>query len=408
MSVNAASGVATFDDVVVTQASSAHTLQATAGGLTVVSLPFAITPAAANGAQSDVTSAAMTFLSNTPQAMTFTFRDTYGNVIPKAAVSLTSSLPGASFSPGSGTSGTDGTFMSNYRGPAGSATMSATVNGTAVSLGQSFTVTDACAPVSLNMPGSATGTFVRGDGCLVNGNPTVIRQFTMPSPGGATPPAAGAAFRVEAFFGASFEVRSNPAAQGIVFFTDSITTIEWLLFPGQFQFHIGAPFVGGTYSLASSLVPANTGDRVRTLLAPGVYTGQSLASGDSYDGTWYSDFFFFADDRPCTITLRSTAFDAVLIIINATTGDLVGFDQNSGGGTDAQIVRASCRSVGQPIAIGASSAFADEVGPYTLTVAVQGAAAVSSIVQPDAPVRPITSADIRNLMRRASASRRKP
>jgi hypothetical protein len=121
-------------------------------------------------------------------------------------------------------------------------------------------------------------------------------------------------------------------------------------------------------------VPANTGQVLRLLATAGTYTGQALATTDVYDGFVYSDYFLAYSTRPCTITVRSTAFDAFLLLGNATFGGLVAFDDNSGGGTDAQISRPSCTASGGPVIIGVTSLYEASLGPYTVTVTFDGAA----------------------------------
>jgi len=142
------------------------------------------------------------------------------------------------------------------------------------------------------------------------------------------------------------------------------------------------------------------------LIAGGTYTGQSLTNSDLFDGIWYTDLFFFADPRPCTITLNSTAFDAFLIIANAITGDPVSVDNNSGGGTDARVVRTSCLSIGQPIVINVTSVFEREVGPYTLTVTIDAEDAIEAGPAPSSvPLRLMRPSELQVLLRKAALAR---
>jgi hypothetical protein len=107
---------------------------------------------------------------------------------------------------------------------------------------------------------------------------------------------------------------------------------------------------------------------MRVLALPGTYTGQTLAPGDfvnSIDS--FTDSFAIFSTRPCTITVRSTAFDPYINLTSSFATN-IGFDDNSGGGTDAQITRTSCSSSGGAIRIDIASVISSQTGPYTLII----------------------------------------
>jgi hypothetical protein len=360
----ARNGVATIDDFIVTIASENHVVSATALGLTVVSLPFAVTAGPVNAERSTVApSADQSLLSNTPRPIVFTFADEYGNPIPRADLSVTSSLSGATLTPAGGQTTSAGTFQTTYRPPAsGSARFSAIVNGQSIALPMPLEVINACTPTAVTLPATMTGTLVREQGCLVGGSPFQFYRFTTATSGGLS-------INIESPFGAEFEVRADSSVPTVrLVAIDTTITRQWLLPEGAYEFRIGAFAGQGTYTVKATAAPANRGDTLRMLTLPGTYTGQTLAAGDflnSLDS--FTDSFAIFSARPCTITVRSTAFDPY-IQLTSQFGILIGFDDNSGGGTDAQITRSSCSSAGGAIRIDIASVISGQTGPYTLII----------------------------------------
>jgi hypothetical protein len=397
--VRASGGVATFADVVITEVRESHTLQATSRGLIVVSLPFAILPAGPNADESSFTVTGSELVSNTPYPVVFTFRDVFANSVANATVSLSSPTAGVTFTPATGVTNGDGQFTSTLRGPPGSVRIRATVAGTSIDLPPELSIADACTPAPFAVPGTASGTLTQGTGCIVSARPTAIREFSISTVGGMT-------LDVRPTFDATFEIRRDPERETITFISDDSSNVEWVLPVATYRLLVGASSGSGQYTLTATTGPGNTGDNAKVLVAGGTYTGQSLTNADLFDGIWYTDLFFFADPRPCTITLNSTAFDAFLIIANAITGDPVSVDNNSGGGTDARVVRTSCRSVGQPIVINVTSVFEREVGPYTLTVTIDAEDAIEAGPAPSSvPLRLTRPAELQLLLRKAALAR---
>jgi hypothetical protein len=107
------------------------------------------------------------------------------------------------------------------------------------------------------------------------------------------------------------------------------------------------------------------------LIAAGVYEGQTLAAGDNTtafgDGS-FSDFYYLFSTRPCTITLRSPAFDAYLGIVNPSTQAVVfesdDIDEST---TVARVSLSECHLAGLPLLIVANH-WPGPGGAYTLTV----------------------------------------
>jgi hypothetical protein len=71
-----------------------------------------------------------------------------------------------------------------------------------------------------------------------------------------------------------------------------------------------------------------------------------------------------SSQRTVTITMRSNAVDSYLIVWNRSSGAVVAFDDDSGGGLDAQLTHTF--PAGTYI-IGANTFDAGETGPYTLS-----------------------------------------
>lgn len=362
---SARSGVAFATDYVVKQASDNQVLVATARGLRVVSLPFRVSASAADGAMSAVaTNASESLLSNTAREVVFTFADRYGNRIPRAEVSVSSDVNGATFTPTGGKTGVDGTFRTSFRPPAiGTARFTATVNGLPISIAQPLTIGDACASSAAVVPGLISGRIVRGQGCTVGAIPMQFYQFTTITSGGFS-------MNFRPTFLMSAELRANPLEGNVPLVISDTSVIRQFLLPaGTYQLRIGAFSDDGPYTVTTTTTPANRGDTIRILALPGTYTGQTLAQGDflnSVDG--YTDAYAIFSTRPCTITARSTSFDTYLSLTNSF-GLPVGVDDNSGGGTDAQITRTSCTSNGGAIRIDVTTAFSGQGGPYTLIIA---------------------------------------
>lgn len=378
-SVAASDGVAKFDGLSMTLAGTNLQFVATSGLLSTTSATFAVTPGAADLPHSGVSPAPGNIAPNVTTALTFTFKDAYGNPIPSATVTVTSSLAAATFTPSSGTTSTSGTFATNFKSTVeGSATVTATVGGKALVFTPAFVVVDLCPPGPMAFPGTVNGTLGASTGCVVSGRASAVYRFT-------TATAVGAAFSVTSAFQPLFEVKKDAASENIAFTTQEPTaTEEWLLPAGTYLFRIGALASSGTFSVTGAVVPANTGcffdtEVFRSLIVSGTYSGQMLETGDCFfeDGSFFDAFFVFST-LPCTVTLRSPAFNAGLYVYASEQTGFTFVDgaDNVGVGADATVSLTSCSSGPNGLMFLTNSFTGGESGPYTLTFTLQGGASL--------------------------------
>lgn len=411
VTITADAGAARFTDLAITTAGDAVRLVTTAGSLTATSASFKVRPASPSGTRSSFLPDSIVFIPGVAAPLEFVFTDAFGNPIANQAVSITSSLSGTSLNPPSGVTGDDGVFTTSIVATtSGTSTLSATIGGSSLTLGGHLAATEFCAPPTLNIPGSISGAIPVAT-CDAVGRPAAVYRFTKSGGGGVrfnTVP-AGFTARVEV---KTSLVDQNVAIQPMV----AIPAAEWLLPDGTYLYRISSLSLtgSGSFSVTSTAIAANTGTTARFIVTPGTYTGQSLALSDREfgDGTMY-DYFILYSDRPCTITLRSTAFDASLWIDDAVEQVTIDNDENGGGGTDARISRSACNTNGNPIGILAnsfpSSNGTTPVGAYTLTIeygsaapALRSRAGEPPVVHPDTARRDLSEM----IRRRAMGTRR--
>jgi hypothetical protein len=160
----AIAGVATFSSLTISRAGSGYQITATVNGITSTpSNAFTVVAGAASAAQTSVALSATSITTNTNVTATFTFKDALGNPQVSKTVSLTASLAGATFTPSSGTTGSDGTFAATFRATTtGSATITATVDGTQLTISAPFTVIAPTPAPSITgvSPSSVTGSAI--------------------------------------------------------------------------------------------------------------------------------------------------------------------------------------------------------------------------------------------------------
>jgi hypothetical protein len=248
----------------------------------------------------------------------------------------------------------------------GNADFSAVVGGALIAFGPRFTAIEFCAPLTLSVPGSASGVLPTGV-CDVLGRPAAVHRFTKSATGGLAVVTTSA-------FRPRIEVKTGRGDDNIAFETPpGASTIEWLLPPGEFLYRIATQTVNGSYSVAAANVAGTSGTATRAIVASGTFGGQSLSANDRQfgDNTLY-DYYILFSNRPCTITMRSTAFDAFLWIDDAVDLFFIDGDDNSGGGNDARVEMATCNYQGNPIGIMANSNLGPGMtaafGQYALTV----------------------------------------
>jgi hypothetical protein len=370
VSVSTDRGVAFFKDLAITSVGDALRLQATSGSLTATTGPFRVRAAPVSSARSSFFPDSIIFIPGTPTPIEFSFTDAYGNPLAGQPASVTSSLTGTMLNPASGTTNEAGVFATTFTATTGGiAMLAATISGTSVTLGGHLAATEFCAPIQMSVPGSVSGTIPIAT-CDAVGRPAAVYRFSKSGGGGV------AFTAVPSGFTARVEVKTSLTEPSVAIQpTAGIPTAEWLLPDGSYLYRISALSVtaSGSYTITSSAISGTTGRTTRFLVAPGTYTGQALSLTDREygDGTMY-DYFVLYSNRRCTITMRSTAFDAVLEMDDAVAEQSFAFDNNSAGGTDARITLNSCSRNGNPVGILANSNLAGNgstaTGAYTLTV----------------------------------------
>ncbi|MGH6690797.1 MAG: beta strand repeat-containing protein, partial [Gammaproteobacteria bacterium] len=149
--VAAVAGVATFSTLSIDKVGTGYTLLAASAGLvTASSAAFAITPGPVSASQSTLTATPPTLTASngtSTATITVTARDALGNVIPGAPVSLAATGTGNTLSPAATTTSANGVATATLSATvAESKTISATVNGVAIT--QTATVTVAPAGAS--------------------------------------------------------------------------------------------------------------------------------------------------------------------------------------------------------------------------------------------------------------------
>lgn len=401
--VAAASGLATFSDLKVNSTATSVQLQASANGLTASSAAFDVTAGPPTLAQSTVSPAPGNIQPGELTAFTFTFKDVVGNPVANAAVSLSTNLAGATFTPSSGTTSATGSFSSTLRAPStGSASITATVNGTVIAFATPYVVVDMCPPAAMTFPGTVNGTLPTGP-CVGGGVPAAVFRFTTAANGGA-------GFTVTAAFAPLFEIRSDPPVDNVALTLAAGAAPEWLLPAGTFQARIRASTGGGAFSITGAVVPANTGQVLRHLAVAGTFAQNMEESDIAFGDGTFVDVFVINSLRPCTITMRASGLDAYLEIYDIITQDFLTFDDDGGGGTDAMVTRPACTNGGNPILIATEHLdplAAGAVVPYTLTIAFTGTAALRADERPSVSVyQRIPAASELGRRIRASASAR--
>jgi hypothetical protein len=218
------------------------------------------------------------------------------------------------------------------------------------------------------------------------------------------PAAGGAAFTVTSAFKPLYNVQANAGADAIAFTaTQTPVTQEWLLPAGTFLFRLGTLAGTGTFAVVGATVPANAGcfndtQVFRSIIVSGTYTGQTLATGDcAFDDGSFFDVFFVMSSLPCTLTLTSAAFNPGLYVEDPFTQDFIAGVDNVGVGNSAVVSLPACRNGSDALAILTNSFTGGESGPYTLTVALQGAGALragESVMAPRGPPHSISAGDV--------------
>jgi adhesin/invasin len=376
----------TFVTTVSATSASSATVTANVGGVSIeIPTPFVSITPTPTLAQSTLTFNTP-LAPNAPSVATFTIRNQLNNIIPAATVSLTSSLAGTSFNPATGTTNAAGVFTSTITPTsAGTGTITATVNGTALAFPISVTSPAVCTTSGTITVGTPlNGTVSANAGCLLNSHPASAFALTIPAGN-----ARMTALTVNGTGGfiPEMSLQAEPPVGTGTFFSNGTATsptVTYLLPQGTFRALVSSATGGpGSFSLASTdggVGPPGCAVLPRLLNITATYTGQKLedtgtpATSDCTvtddGGTYFEDFFAIFDTRPCTIKVSATHDTFIdLWQINGQNLEFVGGDNNSGGGTDAQVGLNACRAPnGGPLIFGASTSTPGVVGNYTIVV----------------------------------------
>jgi hypothetical protein len=310
-----------------------------------------------------------------PVAPTVIVTDAAGNNVPGVLVTFTVASGGGRVANTTATTGTDG------RASAGTWTLGATVGANTltataagVATGVTFTATatpPAVDPCTVNTPfttrATTTGTLAAGDCLLGTGQFQDFFSTTL-----ATATAEEFVLTSTAFdaFGYLYD-----SAGRLVAFDDNAgggtnAAVRVFAPAGNYFFGASSAAAGstGAYSLTSRAMTART-TCIQGWIVPGITLNGSLGSGDCTfsDGSFIDVYsVYLRAGQQVTITQRSTAFDAYLILANAAGTAAVAEDDDSAGGTDSRIVYTAP-------AAGAFQIFANTFAPgmsgaYTLTV----------------------------------------
>jgi alpha-tubulin suppressor-like RCC1 family protein/fibronectin type 3 domain-containing protein len=164
-SVAAVSGAASFSGVSVVKIGTVYLGASSAGLTSACTASFAITVGAVSAAQSTVTAATATVGSGSNDTITLTGKDSYGNASPTGMtpVTFSASNTGGTGSFGTVTSAGSGVYTSPFTGAvAGSVTLTASVNGIAVTAAPSVTVNPSATIASISFSTQPASTGIAG------------------------------------------------------------------------------------------------------------------------------------------------------------------------------------------------------------------------------------------------------
>ncbi|HKS04737.1 MAG TPA: Ig-like domain-containing protein [Gemmatimonadaceae bacterium] len=401
--VDAIDGVATFTGLSINQSGTGRQFHAATAELAVVSANVSVARGPAAQSQSSLTPPPGNVPPNAGAVLTFTFKDTYGNLVSNTAVSTSTDLPGSFLTPSSGTTNANGEFVTTFFSPGtGSAMVGAVVDGVPITGSGAYTVVNLCTtqPAAAAFPGTVNGTQPCG---------AYISTALAPSTYSFTAPGGGAAFTLNATYATRFEVTPDLTVPSVTAIASQFpSTGEWLLPAGNYFFRVGAVSGAGAFSVTTASVSANTGNVLRFLVAPGTFTGQGLAAGDENqffgDGS-FSDLYVLLSSRPCTLTVQTTAYDNFFVVFDA-------IDENAPAlgishpplGQDAVLSLPACRSGNNPLLLVVNSFQPTGTGAYTLSVAFTGGGAMRASHDATSSVAPIR---ISGALRAALLSRMK-
>jgi hypothetical protein len=392
-SVAAVAGLVTFTGISATVATAGVLLTASGSGLSVQSTAFTIAAGSPSLGQSTLAFPG-TLTVGLASTGTFTIKDSFGNPIAAGTIALTSSLAGTTFNPASGTTNASGVFTSSINaGLAGAGTITATVNGTALAFPVAPIAPLPCTIGTLTLGTPVNGSVVvAGNGCVFNNHPAATYRFTVPA--SATSTVVTVTAVGQGSFFPELLVTPEPVPTtgtlGIGNTSSTLTRgpIDWLL-PSGSSFLVSISSGNGSAG-SFALTAANSGlggpgCTTRIILnVNGTYTGQTLSATDDCTdaaGPYYYDVFEINDSRPCTITMRSTAFDTYIELYEASANPgFITNDHGSAGGNDSRLVLTGCRTQNFALLLVPSSWVESITGAYTLQVAFTGGSIQAGLV----------------------------
>ena len=376
-----ANGVATAGAWTLGTTVGANTLVASSSGLasvnfsaTAIAGPPAQVHKVRGDTQSVVTGAAV------PEPPAVRVTDLHGNAVAGVSVVFTVGTGGGSVSGGTVTSDAEGVAAVGAW-TLGATPGSNTLNATAGSLAPAtFTATaldpcDAEAPITVGTP--ASGELKTIDCRFSTGE--YVDYFRLQLASAASLRIAQTSSAIDSY------VIGYDSTHYFVGYNDDQSSntqnaaFRLLAAPGRYI--LAATSFGpgeiGAYSLAVTDVPAEisdcpTDDFMHVWATRGITTTQQVQATNcstTIEGAvYYSDRLIMrvVAGRTYTITMLSTAIDPWLTLFVAGSGEVIGENDDGGGGTTARLVHTP--TANGYIVIDASTAFAQTTGAYTLTI----------------------------------------
>jgi hypothetical protein len=261
----------------------------------------------------------------------------------------------------------------------GTATISATLASGGPSLQAALTVTAAnvCTPTTVTLPATANGTLTATTCLITTGVPRrgSIARVTLPE-------AAALEVRMNPTGFAPY-IAAVPVGEEEFIFSSQQTATQvrrvWHLGSGQVDVLVGGlqPGALGTYQAQLSVVSASITNCEAVIIAGSLTSQQLLGAADCTFAGRQADEFLVFSSRPCTITMSRTAAAGSVIdpFLEAYAGTtLVLSDDDSGGGFNARLQLANCRSAaGGVLTVRATTFDPADTGTYTLSVSFAAA-----------------------------------
>ncbi|HEU0298424.1 MAG TPA: hypothetical protein VFR37_03200 [Longimicrobium sp.] len=368
-----AGGIATSGSWTLGPAAGQNAVTATVAGLAPVQftataqarVPGSITPVTAT-TQTGTAGAAVA------QAPAVRVNDQLGEPLAGASVDFAVTAGGGTVGTASATTDAGGVATSGswVLGPvAGQNTVTATVAGLApvVFTATSSPAQDPCTVAAPYTPLTTVGAALTSADCRVSGGYYVDFYET-----------TFASARAVTFRMSSSQVNAWLEVYGadgdILAFNDDAatgTSAEVNLFAPAGGYFLAAttrdPGELGSYQLSSSALGGAAGCN-EYWVVPGINLSGGVASTDCVTSGYYSDLYFLVlqPGQQITVRLESTAFDAVLELYDAISGELVAENDDGAGGTNAQLVYTATET--SIFGINATTWAPGSTGAYTLIV----------------------------------------